>query len=129
MMPAVNTTARIRNDDLLIRFACFEMVGRTPWSARVPLDPLLASSNTPLLRLAVDRDVSRVDPRGQRDRERLAFGLLHSQQALPVLGEKLPVVEARGRRLVIAPGLHLAAQPVHPGRSLGIARVGRMVER
>src|ERR1019366_4808227 len=88
---------------------------------------LLASGSGFRLRLAVDRDVSRVEPGGQRDGEGLAFGLSDPQQALPVLGEELPVVEARGRRLVIAPGLYFLAQPVHPGRPVEIERVGRIL--
>src|ERR1017187_1652258 len=112
MMPTVNRTARIRNDDLLIRFACFGAG---------------ALGCQPSLRLAVDRDVFRVEPCGQRDGEGLAFGLSDPQQALPVLGEKLPVVEAGGRRLVIAPGLYFLAQPVHPGRAIEIERVGRIL--
>src|ERR1022692_4835497 len=136
MMPAVNRTARMRNDDLLIRFACFEYCGAQYRSLTVaaligavatPIRAATVRERFPHLRLAVDRDVSRVETGGQRDGEGLAFGLSDPQQALSVLGEKLPVVEAGGRRLVIAPGLYFLAQPVHPGRAIEIERVGRIL--
>src|ERR1035437_1016767 len=146
-IPTVNRTARIRNDDLLISCAYLDKVkvgsktahprGKKQMAAdKRRLTPINADETRCLsaficvyrrpflLRLAVDRDVSRVEPRGQRDREWLAFNLLDSHQALPVLGEKLPVVEARGRRFVIAPGAYFAAQPVHPGCAIEIERVG-----
>src|ERR1035441_3673721 len=126
MMPTVNRTARIRNDDLLIRFAC---CGAGAFACQPSVQSRLAGGSAcpPSLRLAVDRDVSRVETGRQRDGEGLAFGLSDPQQALPVLGEKLPVVEAGGPRLVIAPGLYFLAQPVHPGRAIEIERVGRIL--
>src|ERR1035438_6781173 len=129
MMPAVNRTARMRNDDLLIRFACFEkgVAQERSLTVAAPIRAATVRKRFPHLRLAVDRDVSRVETGGQRDGEGLAFGLSDPQQALSVLGEKLPVVEAGGRRLVIAPGLYFLAQPVHPGRAIEIERVGRIL--
>src|ERR1039458_9403639 len=96
----VNSTANIRNDDLLMMLC---------------------------LRLSVYRDVARVHPRVQRHRERLPLRLADAQQALAVLREKLPVIEARRSRLVVAPRVHLAAQTVHPRRLVEVERVGRIL--
>src|SRR6266516_4049329 len=68
------------------------IVGRTPWSARVPLDPLFAQSNQP-----------HAVPRGRRGRRPVAVGtaVTHCPPHRPVLAlltHTVPTLE------IVAPG-------------------------
>src|SRR5688572_8023498 len=79
------------------------------------------------LRLAVDGDVSRGNTVILRDGERLTFGLADGQYPVAVLLAKLPVIKVVGLRLVVALGLRVAAQAIHPDVVFELERVARVL--
>src|SRR2546421_12047937 len=99
-MAAARNTAKTRKDDLLIWFTS----GRSLPNGRGSVG----------LGLSIDGYVAGVDGGIQGDGEWFALGFANAQQALAILGEEFPVVEARRRSLIVAPDLYFAAEAVHP---------------